>query len=183
MATSIPIWANPLTEPKRQYKFILNISGIPAYVIKAVDRPTVTVGEATHDFLIHKFNYPGKITWNEIAITMVDPIDPDMSRKLLAFVKNAGYVYPGDFSPSPSDPNYYRKSLGKANMIDQIGQVTIDTLNSEGATLETWALNNVWVKQVTYQQASYGSEELVELGLQLKYDWAELESFTPITDS
>ena len=183
MATSIPIWANPLTEPKRQYKFILNISGIPAYVIKPTDRPTGTVGEATHEFLIHQFKFPGKVTYNPINVTMVDPIDPDMSKKLLAFVRNAGYVYPGDFSPSPSDPNYYRKSLGKANMIDQIGQVTIDTMNTEGETIETWKLNNVWVKSVTYNQLTYGSEDLVELGLELSYDWAELESFTPITDS
>tara|TARA_R110000824_G_scaffold263839_1_gene452667 strand:- start:1315 stop:1866 length:552 start_codon:yes stop_codon:yes gene_type:complete len=183
MATSIPIWANPLTEPKRKFKFILNISGIPAYVIKTVDRPVITVGEASHEFLIHKFNYPGKVTWNDINVTMVDPIDPDMSRKLLAFVKNAGYVSPGDFSPSPSDPNYYRKSMGKANMIDQIGQVTIDTLNSEGSTIETWKLNNIWVKSVTFAPMSYGEEGLVELTMALRYDWAELESFTPITDS
>jgi|TARA_R110000824_G_scaffold263_4_gene1384 hypothetical protein len=183
MATSIPIWANPLTEPKRQYKFILNISGIPAYVIKTVDRPSPTIGEVTHDFLIHQFKYPGKITWGDINVTMADPIDPDMSRKLLSLIKNAGYVYPGDFSPSPSDPNYYRKSLGKANMIDQIGQVTIDTMNTEGETIETWKLNNVWVKSVTYAQATYGSEELIELQMALSYDWAELESFTPITDS
>jgi len=183
MATSIPIWANPLTEPKRQYKFILNISGIPAYVIKTVDRPSPTIGEVTHDFLIHQFKYPGKITWGDISVTMADPIDPDMSRKLLSLIKNAGYVYPGDFSPSPSDPNYYRKSLGKANMIDQIGQVTIDTMNTEGETIETWKLNNVWVKSVSYAQATYGSEELIELQMALSYDWAELESFTPITDS
>jgi hypothetical protein len=73
--------------------------------------------------------------------------------------------------------------MGKANMIDQIGQVTIDTLNTEGATVETWKLNNVWVKTVTFAQMTYADEGLVELTLALVYDWAELESFTPITDS
>ena len=180
MATAIPVWANPLTEPKRRFKFILNIAGIPAYVVKTTDRPSVTVGEETHEFLVHNFYFPGRVTWNEIAVTLVDPIDPDISRKLLALVKNAGYVFPSDFSGSPSDENFLRKSLGKANFIDQLGQVTIDTLNTDGETIETWRLNNVWVKSVTYNQMSYSDEGLIELGLQLRYDWAELESFTPV---
>ena len=178
MATSIPVWANPLTEPKRKFKFILNIAGIPAYVVKTTDRPSVTIGEAQHEFLVHNFYFPGRVSWNEISINLVDPIDPDVSKRLLDLVKNAGYVSPSDFSPSPSDPNYQRKSLGKSSFIDQIGQVTIDTLNTAGETIETWKLNNVWVKSVTYNQMSYADEGLIELGLQLRYDWAELDSFS-----
>jgi len=179
MDTAIPVWANPITEPKRKYKFILNIAGIPAYVVKTTDRPQVTIGETKHEFLVDDFKFPGRVTWNDINIALVDPIDPDVSRKLLQFVKNAGYVYPGEFSPSPSDPNYLRKTPGKANFIDQIGQVTIDTLNSKGQTIESWKLNNAWVKSVTYNQMSYSDEGLVELGLTVTYDWAELESFGP----
>jgi len=179
MATAIPVWANPITEPKRKFKFILNLAGIPAYVVKTTDRPQVTVGEAKHEFLVHDFYFPGRVSWNEISINLVDPVDPDVSRKLLDFVRNAGYVNPGDFSPSPSDPNFLRKSLSKSKFIDQLGQVTIDTLNSEGSVVETWKLNNVFVKSVTYNQLSYSDEGLIELGLQLRYDWAELESFGP----
>ena len=178
MATAIPVWANPLTEPKRKFKFILNIAGIPAYVVKTTDRPQVSVGETQHEFLVHNFYFPGRVTWNEININLVDPIDPDISKRLLDLVRNAGYVYPGQFSPSPGDENYQRKTLGKSNFIDQLGQVTIDTLNTAGETIETWRLNNVFVRSVTYNQMSYSDEGLIELGLQLRYDWAELESFS-----
>ena len=109
MATAIPVWANPLTEPKRKFKFILNLAGIPAYVVKTTDRPSVTVGEATHEFLVHNFYFPGRVTWNEISISLVDPIDPDVSKKLLDLVRNAGYVYPGQFSPTPSDRDWETK--------------------------------------------------------------------------
>jgi hypothetical protein len=60
MATAIPVWANPLTEPKRKFKFILNLAGIPAYVVKTTDRPSVTVGEAQHEFLVHNFFFPDR---------------------------------------------------------------------------------------------------------------------------
>lgn len=179
MATAIPVWANPLTEPKRRFKFILNIAGIPAYVVKTTDRPAVTVGEAQHEFLVHNFYFPGRVTWNEISVTLVDPIDPDVSKRLLDLVKNAGYVNPSDFSGDPNDPNYLRKSLGKSAFIDQLGQITIDTLNTAGETVETWRLNNVWVKSVTYNQMSYSDEGLIELNLGIRYDWAELETFSP----
>jgi hypothetical protein len=179
MATAIPVWANPLTEPKRRYKFILNIAGIPAYVVKTTDRPQVSVGEAQHEFLVHNFYFPGRVTWNEINVSLVDPIDPDVSKRLLDLVKNAGYVNPSDFSGNPNDPGYLRKSIGKAGFIDQLGQVTIDTLNTAGETIETWRLNNVFVRSVTYNQMNYSDEGLIELGLQLRYDWAELETFSP----
>ena len=97
---------------------------------------------------------------------------------MLEIVRNAGYVYPSDFSPSPSDPNYQRKSLGKSSFIDQIGQVSIDTINTTGDTLESWKLNNVWIKSVAYNQMSYSDEGLIELQLTITYDWAELDSFS-----
>ena len=79
---------------------------------------------------------------------------------------------------SQSRSYHLRKSVGKANFIDQLGQVTIDTLNTDGETIETWRLNSVWVKSVTYNQLSYSDEGLIELQLSISYDWAELETFS-----
>jgi|TARA_R110000824_G_scaffold62527_13_gene165523 hypothetical protein len=173
---AVPIWSGPLREPKRKFKFVLNLNGIATYTIKTTNRPQISIGEAKHEFLVHDFYFPGRVTWNEISITLVDPIDQNNSKRLLDFIKNGGYVNPSDFDPVPGGDNYQRKSLSKAAMVDGLGEITIDTLDSKGSVIETWTLKNPWIKSVSYADMAYSDEGLVELTMALRYDWAVLTS-------
>ena len=173
-----PIW-EARTEPKRKFKFVLNLGEIPAYTVKTTDRPTITVGEAKHEFMVHDFYFPGRVSWNEISVTLIDPIDENTSKKLLDFIKSGGYVMPNDFNENVGNPNYLRKTLTKLAFQDAMhGDVSIDTLNSEGKVVETWALKNSWIKSVNYNAMGYAEEGLVELTVGLRYDWAVLTSYT-----
>ena len=107
-----PVWS-PIAEPKRKYKFLLNINGIPTYTVKTTDRPTVSVGEAKHEYFVHDFYFPGRVTWNEISVTLIDPVDTNTSKKLLDHIKNSGYVPPSDFSHTPGDDTFLNRTLSK----------------------------------------------------------------------
>ena len=171
--SNTPVWS-PITEPKRKFKFVLNINNIPAYTIKTTDRPQISVGEAKHEFFLHDFYFPGRVTWNELSISLIDPIDVNTSKKLLDYIKDSGYVPPSEFSETPGDPNFLHKTIAKKAFVSTVGQITIQTLDSEGNVLETWELKNPWIKSVNYNNMSYGDEGLVELGLTIRYDWAVL---------
>ena len=54
-------WANITSEPKRKYRFILNLAGIDSWVITKVDRPSFNVTESEHTFLIINFTIPVKL--------------------------------------------------------------------------------------------------------------------------
>jgi hypothetical protein len=153
---------------------VLNINDIPTYTIKTTDRPQISVGEAKHEFFVHDFYFPGRVTWNELSITLIDPIDVNTSKKLLDFIKSSGYVTPSDFSETPGDVNYNKKTLSKRAFVSTVGQITIQTLDSDGNVIETWELKNPWIKSVNYNNMGYGDEGLVELSLGLRYDWAVL---------
>ena len=51
-------WADARLEPKRQHRWLLNLDGIDAFVIKTVQKPSFSVSETTHQFFGHQFYYP-----------------------------------------------------------------------------------------------------------------------------
>jgi hypothetical protein len=171
---TVVVWS-PSASPKRKYQFLLNIAGIPTAVVKSVERPTVTIGQAEHKFLAHKFKYPGQVEWNDLKIEITDWIDLDASKILMAVIKNSGYVLPSDFDPNPASPNYQNRTPSKRNAINSLGIVTIQTTDEDGNTVENWKLHNVWIKSVAFDQASYDAEDLLAITIDLAYDWAEIE--------
>jgi len=171
-----PIWAADKAglDPKRSHRFILYLDGIPTYFVKSATVPSFTITEGgTHKFLGHKFRFPGSVEWNgKSEIKLVDTIDYNMSKKFVDYVRKAGYVYPSNFSESSSNPEYFRKTISKAKF--PFKQVKIQRIDSEGATYETWVLNNPWISKVDFGSADYDKEGLIEMGVEFTYDWAEL---------
>mgnify|MGYP003660643878 CR=1 FL=1 len=92
------------------------------------------------------------------------PTDPDAVSIILAMLKNAGYTVKG-----LTDTNPY-STIGKklaANV-----SLTIDVLDESGNILETWVLNNAMLISADLGQMDYSSDDLRELTVTFKYDWA-----------
>ena len=77
-------WINPSFEPKRQFRFLVQLS-LPdssggeqdvQFLAKSVDRPSYSISSNEHQFFNHTFYYPGRVTWNTIDLTLVDPVSP-----------------------------------------------------------------------------------------------------------
>ena len=69
-------------EPKVQNRFIVNIDGVPAYLIKAAARPSITNGTITLDHINLKRKLKGKSEWQDVSITLYDPIVPSAAQNL-----------------------------------------------------------------------------------------------------
>jgi len=159
-------------EPKRTFRFKVTFGGGPVWWAKDVDQPQATVGTTEHDFMIHKFYYPGKVTWNQVAMTLVDPVTPGALDQLLTILRNTGYKIPGD----PAKPEAF-SSISKASATTNLGTVQIDVLDAEGRQLHMWELNNPFVMEITPSKLDYASEDLMTIALTLKYDWATYTSY------
>ena len=48
-------WSATTTEPKRAYRWVLLLGGIPQWMVKKVGKPAFTVSESEHVYLNHKF--------------------------------------------------------------------------------------------------------------------------------
>ena len=63
-------------EPKLQNRFLMMIDGIPAYLIKKIDRPSITFGEVVLDHINVKRKIKGKANWDNVKAELYDPVTP-----------------------------------------------------------------------------------------------------------
>ena len=161
-------WNSQLIEPKRSFRWILTLNNIDTYLIKTTGKPSFTVGDIQHSFMTHTFNYPGKVTWSELKITLVDPVFPDASAIVLKSLQAAGYALPVDEAAA-------RLSISKAASVNALGQPRITQLDANGKPIERWTLWNAWIKDASFGELSYETEEMVGLDITFRYDWAEYE--------
>jgi len=166
-------WTSTALEPKRQFRFRLTITAVDGeaaiWFAKKVTVPAFTVGEVKHSFVDKTFYYPGRVEWNTIEATLVDPVNPDAVGMTNAMLAKSGY-----FMPSSPNQTGAWGSISKAEAVTAgIGQVVIEAIDQDGNPIEQWALQNPFIKSVKYGDLSYDSDELREISIEFRYDWAE----------
>jgi len=161
-------------EPKRGFRFRVTLFDKIIWWAKDVTQPAATVSVATHDFMSHKFYYPGKVTWNEVSLTLVDPVLPGATTELFKALQDSGYIIPS----TATDTEGF-SSISKSTATTNSGNVLIEVLDSDGNALHTWTLNNAFVMSITPSNLSYTDEELMTVAMTLKYDWATYKDLSP----
>ena len=172
-------WSDAAIEPKRKYRFLLSFNGIPQWIVKTTGKPNFSVTESEHSFINYKFYYPGRLEWDEISMTLVDPVDPDASKTMTDLMLLSGYVPPHQFLNDPLERGAASNvvTFSKQRATSAVGgRVFIHTINEDGAPIETWTLYNPWIKSVNFGDLDYESDDLVNVELTMRYDWANLET-------
>ena len=184
--TTQKFWSDAAIEPKRKYRFLLSFNGVPQWIVKTTGKPNFTISESEHSFINYKFYYPGRLEWDEVSITQVDPVDPDASHTMLQLIENSGYVAPHNFLNDPQGRGKASNvvTFSKKRAVDAVGgRMFIHMIDEDGAPIETWSLYNPWIKSVNFGDLDYESDELVNVELSVRYDWADLETkVTPSKD-
>tara|TARA_B100000287_G_C20671460_1_gene793525 strand:+ start:2500 stop:3189 length:690 start_codon:yes stop_codon:yes gene_type:complete len=187
-------WSDKIVEPKRKFRWLLSINGIPYWTIKKVNRPTYEVAEAEHKFINHTFYFPGRVTYNTVSFTIVDTSSPDAAETLKQMLYGAGYAL-------PKDENVSTQTITKHGGVTALGDVNIELIggggkdsqtpdrtadfgastgnygvgyNDEGTVLEKWKLHNAWIKKIEFSELDYDGDDLAEITVELRYDYAEL---------
>lgn len=177
MPTNSQFWNQASIEPKRQFRWLLYIAGMPQFIVKEVKKPSFTVASTPHDFLNYKFHYPGRVEWQDVQVTIVDPVQPDSTASLVKILEAAGYVLPDKYTTQPNEPRTISKEAfvnGLGGQI-QLVQFGANTGAQEENVLEKWILNNPFLTNVDFGNLSYASDDLVNISMTIKYDWATLE--------
>ena len=178
----MPFWStnfqadSSLKDPKRNFRFTVEMGGFGAgnalmWWAKSATKPSFAIAAAEHKYLNHTFYYPGSVTWNDITLVVVDPVDPDMTATIADIIEQGGY------SP-PTDQNSLG-TMSKAKAASALGTIIVTHLDSEGSPLETWTLWNAFLTDIKFGDLSYGDDNLTETTLTVKYDWARVETTNP----
>tara|TARA_Y100000593_G_scaffold93519_1_gene188636 strand:+ start:316 stop:822 length:507 start_codon:yes stop_codon:yes gene_type:complete len=161
-------WANPGIEPKRQHRWVVYADGFDHWIAKKVTRPSFNIPETPHKYLNHTFYYPGRVEWDPVTLTILDPGGAsDSTSRLFTKLAQSGYIYP----ENPND----RSTISKALAVNSFGQLTIHELTPEGPANSHFTLYNTWIQKAELGELDYEGEGMVELTLTLRYDYAKYE--------
>jgi len=168
-------------DPKRNFRFRVEINGFVSntnaasteteslvWWAKKVQKPNFSVAEVKHVFLGHTFYYPGKTEWQEITMTLVDPVTPNAMAILSKIHEDSGYQLP------KADGDLVTQSKSKSN--SALGSVVIKQIDAEGNAVETWTLKNPFLKKVSFSDLDYENDDLTTVDLSFRYDWATCDT-------
>jgi len=165
---------NAIDDPKRKFRFLVSMTGLVSttantneiWYAKTCTKPSFQIATTEHKYLNHTFFYPGTVTWQDVTLTLVDPQSPDVSSLMGAIMATAGYAVPD----TPSG----LVTMTKSSMSSAVGTVTVSQLDGDGAVIESWVLKNALITEMKFGDLEYGADDLTELTLTLKYDWAQV---------
>ena len=146
-------------EPKLQNRFVMQIDGIEAYMIKTASRPTFTSEVVELDHINVKRKIKGKSTWDDINITLYDPIVPSGAQMVMEWVRQSHESLTGRDGYS----NFYKKD------------VQFYLLGPVGDKIEQWTLKGAFISSANFGDVDWSSNDPVSIELTLAYDYAILE--------
>jgi hypothetical protein len=173
----MPFWTTEALidskDPKRGFRFKIIFEGLVSgpivWFAKKVTKPNFSLTEAKHSFLNHSFYYPARVEWQEISMTLVDPVSPiDAVAQTNRLIEASGYQIP------KTENDLETMSKGKARTA--IDPIQIIQLDANGNSIEVWKLKNPFIKSVKYGELSYEDDNLTEIEIGLRYDWAVCET-------
>ena len=146
-------------EPKTKNRFIMYIEGIPAYLIRAMNRPSIEFEEIVLDHINVKRYVKGKAAWQPIEITLYDPVVPSAAQAVLEWIRLGHESVTGRDGYS----DFYKKD------------VTFNLLGPVGDVVEEWVLKGTYIQSANFGDMDYSVSEPAEISLTLQYDYAILQ--------
>ena len=158
MVTPEEIMFTPF-EPKMKNRFIMYIEGIPAYLIKTANRPSIQFEEVVLDHINVKRYVKGKGEWSTIDITLYDPVVPSAAQAVMEWVRLSHESVTGRDGYS----DFYKKN------------VTFNLLGPVGDVIEEWQLVGAFITSAAFGDLDWATSDPVEVTVTLRYDYAVLQ--------
>mgnify|MGYP003636199185 FL=1 len=146
-------------EPKIKNRFIMYVEGVPAYLIKAAARPTISFEEIALDHINVKRYVKGKGDWQNLNITLYDPIVPSGAQAVMEWVR----LHKESVTGRDGYSDFYKKDI------------TINVLGPVGDKVEEWTLKGAWIKEANFGEMAWETNEPMDIVLTLRYDYAILQ--------
>ena len=146
-------------EPKLKNRFIMQIDGINAYLIKAVNRPNLESEIVPLEHMNVTRYVKGKSKWQPLDITLYDPIVPSAAQQVMEWVRLSHESVTGRDGYS----DFYKKD------------VTFNVLGPVGDVVEEWELKGTFISSVQFGEMTFEDTAPVEITCTLSYDYAILK--------
>ena len=146
-------------EPKLKNRFIMQIDGINAYLIKSMNRPSLENDEVVLEHMNVTRYVKGKSRWQPLEIMLYDPIVPSGAQQVIEWIR----LHHESVSGRDGYSDFYKKNI------------TFNLLDPVGAVVEEWELKGAYIQSANFGDLAFDSSDPVEISLTLRYDYAILK--------
>ena len=137
----------------------MEIENIPSYLVKAANRPSIQFEPIVLDHINVKRKLKGKGDWQDVTITLYDPIVPSAAQAVMDWVRLGHESITG----RDGYADFYKKDI------------TFYMLGPVGDKIEQWTLKGAFISQANFGDLAFDSNEPATIELTLTYDYAILE--------
>ena len=146
-------------EPKQANRFILYMDGIPSFMIKGMSAVTLAQGVVTLNHINVERKIKGKSAWQNITMTLFDPITPSGAQAVMEWVR----LHHESVTGRDGYSDFYKKDL------------TIDVLGPVGDIVSEWILKGAFVVNTNFGEYNWDTvDTAVNLSVELSIDYAVL---------
>ena len=145
-------------EPKLQNRFLMDIGGVPGYLIKKIARPSISFNEVTLDHINLKRKIKGKGNWENITCDLYDPVTPSGAQAIMEWVRLSHESVTGRDGYS----DFYKKD------------VDIYTLGPVGDVVEEWRLKGAFCLSANFGDMDWSSDAPANISITIAMDYAIL---------
>ena len=147
-------------EPKMKNRFIVEIDGIPSYLVRVANRPTIQFETVVLDHINVKRKLKGKGDWQDVALTLFDPIVPSGAQAVREWIRTSHESLTG----RDGYAEFYKKD------------VDFYMLGPVGDKIEQWKLKGAFISQANFGDLDWSNAtDPASIEITLTYDYAILE--------
>jgi hypothetical protein len=146
-------------EPKLSNRFIMEVDGIESYIIKTASRPTFTSEVVELDHINLKRKIKGKSTWDDITISLYDPIVPSGAQQVMEWIRSSHESLTGRDGYAA----FYKKDI------------SFYLLGPVGDKVEQWTLKGAFISSANFGELDWSGNDPLSIELTISYDYAILE--------
>ena len=133
-------------EPKVQNRFIFNLGGIPAFMIKGLSAVTVEQGEIKLNHINVYRKIKGRAMWGDITMTLYDPITPSGAQAVIEWFR----LHHESVTGRDGYSDFYKKD------------VTLNILGPVGDIVSEWVLKGCFIVDANFGDYNWDNENAAQ---------------------
>jgi hypothetical protein len=138
----------------------VEIDGIPSYLVRVANRPTIQFETVVLDHINVKRKLKGKGDWQDVALTLFDPIVPSGAQAVMEWIRTSHESLTG----RDGYAEFYKKD------------VDFYMLGPVGDKIEQWKLKGAFISQANFGDLDWSNAtDPASIEITLTYDYAILE--------
>ena len=148
-------------EPKVKNRFIMYVDGLPAYLIRKINRPAIANNEQAYKHINVTRYLKGRSDWEAITgIELYDPIVPSATQAVMEWVR----LHHESVTGRDGYGDFYKKDI------------TINVLGPVGDKVEEWTLKGAFVTKADFGEMTWEDDATPALvTIDIRFDYAILQ--------